>query len=112
MVENEVMIAVPVLPEALSKAINPTLSHLQSIGVRVLIMGSKDVKLDIEKFSNIVEVRIRDRLFGGGVIVDNREVVLLLGEEGKPTIAIWADHVGLVKFAKDYFQYLWDNSKQ
>jgi len=48
-------------------------------------------------------------MFGGGVIVDGKEALLLLGEE-KPTLVIWSDHVGLVKFAKDYFQYLWESS--
>jgi hypothetical protein len=45
-------------------------------------------------------------MFGGGVIVDSKEALLLLGEE-KPTLVIWSDNMGLVKFAKDYFQYQW-----
>ena len=48
--------------------------------------------------------------FGGGVIVDGKEAILFLGEE-KPTLVIWANHVGLVQFAKDYFQHLWNSSK-
>jgi hypothetical protein len=27
----------------------------------------------------------------------------------EPT-AIWAEHVGLARFAKDYFHYLWDDA--
>jgi hypothetical protein len=48
-------------------------------------------------------------MFGGGVIADGREVILLLGQEGDEAIslAIWSDHIGLSKFAKNYFEYLW-----
>jgi len=63
----------------------------------------------IERMMDVAEVRVRDRMFGGGVIVDGKEALLLLGEE-KPTLVIWSDHVGLVKFAKDYFRYLWESS--
>jgi hypothetical protein len=34
--------------------------------------------------------------------------MLLLEEEEEGTaLAIWADHVGLARFAKNYFEYLW-----
>jgi len=56
------------------------------------------------------EVRVREGMFGGGVIVDGREALLLLGEE-KPTLVIWSNHIGLVQFAKDYFQQLWDTAE-
>jgi hypothetical protein len=51
-------------------------------------------------------------MFGGGVISDSEEVVLLLGEEDRATLAIWADHIGLAKFAKDYFEVLWRESTE
>lgn len=49
-------------------------------------------------------------MFGGGVIVDSKEAMLFLGEE-KPTLVIWSNHIGLVKFARDYFQFLWNSSE-
>jgi hypothetical protein len=27
-------------------------------------------------------------------------------------LAIWSDHAGLAKFAKNYFEYLWRDSKK
>jgi hypothetical protein len=44
------------------------------------------------------------------VVVDSREALLFLGED-KPTLVIWSNHMGLVKFARDYFQYLWESAK-
>ena len=51
-------------------------------------------------------------MFGGGVIGDSRQVMILLGEGRSDIgrfepIAIWAEHIGLAGFAKDYFHYLW-----
>lgn len=65
------------------------------------------------KLSKLCEVRVREQMFGGGIIADGREVILLLGQEGEEAIAlaIWSDHVGLSKFAKNYFEYLWSDSK-
>jgi len=109
--KSELMIAAPVITKALARAIAPILTHLQSTGVRIMIMVSKDVKeWNIENIANVLEVRVRNHMFGGGVIVDGKEAILLLGEE-KHSLVIWSDHVGLVKFAKDYFQYLWNSSE-
>jgi hypothetical protein len=51
-------------------------------------------------------------MFGGGVIGDINQVMILLGngrnERGSiEPIAIWANHIGLAGFAKEYFRYLW-----
>ncbi len=108
--KSKLMIAAPTITKALMEAVVPMLIHLQDSGVKILLMTSKDMeKKGIEKIGDVAEVRIRDDMFGGGVIVDGKEALLVLGEK-KPTLVIWSDHVGLVKFAKDYFQYLWVSS--
>jgi hypothetical protein len=61
--------------------------------------------------ASIGELRVRDQMFGGGIIADGKEAILLLGEE-KPSLVIWSNHVGLVRFAREYFQFLWDSSKK
>jgi hypothetical protein len=53
---------------------------------------------------------VRDHMFGGGIIADGKEAMLFLGED-KPTLVIWSNHVGLVGFAREYFQFLWDSSE-
>jgi hypothetical protein len=50
-------------------------------------------------------------MFGGGIIADGKEVILLLGQEEEAVnLAIWSDHVGLAGFAKNYFEFLWEDS--
>ncbi|MDG7048473.1 MAG: TrmB family transcriptional regulator [Nitrososphaerota archaeon] len=58
------------------------------------------------------EVKIRDGMFGGGVIGDLKRVLLLLGrgDSGSPYLAISAEHPGLAIFADSYFKYLWESS--
>jgi len=108
--KNELMIAAPILTEPLIKAAFPMFDRLQNKRVKILFLISKDVKeLGIEEITKIAEVRSREHMFGGGVIVDGKEALLLLGEE-KPSLVIWSNHVGLVKFAKDYFEYLWNTA--
>jgi len=110
--KSELMIAAPTLPKALADAVTPFISHLQSANVKIQIMISRKAKeWDAQKLAEVAEVRIRDNMFGGGAIADGKEAMLFLGED-KPTLIIWSNHLGLVKFAKDYFQYLWNSSEK
>ena len=109
--KSELMVAAPIFPKALADSVLPVLQRLQSSNVKILFMVSKQASAwNLKELESVAEVRVRDQMFGGGVIVDGREAILFLGEE-KPTLVIWANHLGLVQFAKDYFQHLWNSSK-
>jgi HTH-type transcriptional regulator, sugar sensing transcriptional regulator len=69
----------------------------------------------VRAISRVADVRVKDSMFGGGVIGDTSQVMILLGDAksrvGNPEpIAIWANHSGLARFAKEYFQYLWHDA--
>ncbi|MDH5450723.1 MAG: helix-turn-helix transcriptional regulator [Candidatus Bathyarchaeota archaeon] len=105
--KHELMVATPMLTKPLLKAALEMLSHLQHSDTRILFLASRDMEKSVlETVDRISEVRVRDHMFGGGVIADSREALLFLGER-KPDLVIWSNHIGLVKFAKDYFEYLW-----
>lgn len=109
--KTELMIAAPSLPKALAEAMIPILEQLRTSDVNILFMVSKQTKeWNLREISRIAEVCIRDKMFGGGVIVNGKEAILFLREE-KPTLVIWSNHLGLVQFARDYFQYLWDSTE-
>jgi len=111
-VREEVMIAAPQLTRGLIEAVTPTLERTVESGVRILVLLSKGTDPAILRvLSGFAEVRLRDHLFGGGIIADGREAILVLGEENKPSLTIWSDHSGLVKFAKEYFQNLWETAE-
>jgi len=105
---KELMVAAPAFAKDFVDAVVSMLSQLRDSGVNVHVMVTRD--WDIEKIAKVGEFRVREDMFGGGVVVDSREALLFLGED-KPTLVIWSNHMGLVKFARDYFQYLWESAK-
>ena len=107
---RELMIAAPLLTKPLMEAALGMLTHIQRADVKILFLASKEMKKPVlEVVAKVAEVRVRDHMFGGGVITDGTEAMLFLGEK-KPDLVIRSNHVGLVKFAKDYFEYLWQTS--
>jgi sugar-specific transcriptional regulator TrmB len=107
--KKELMVAAPAFAKDFVGAVVSMLSPLRDSGVNVHVIVTRD--WDIEKITKVGEFRAREDMFGGGVVVDGREALLFLGED-KPTLVIWSNHMGLVKFARDYFQYLWSSSEK
>ncbi|MCI0563441.1 MAG: TrmB family transcriptional regulator [Nitrososphaera sp.] len=114
--QHELLVALPQVAENVAKPLQPLLRTLHDKGVRINILASAKINPEIIRaLSRVADVRIKDGLFGGGVIGDSKHVVILLGEgttdnQTIQPVAIWADHAGLAVFAKGYFQYLWDDS--
>jgi len=106
--KKELMVAAPAFAKDFLGDVVSMLSQLRDSGVNVQVMVTRG--WDVEKIAKVGEVRVRGGMFGGGVVADGREALLLLGED-KPTLVIWSNHTGLVKFARDYFQYLWESAK-
>jgi hypothetical protein len=78
--------------------------------LKITILTSDKInKESIVAIKRVAEVKIKKGLFGGGIICDKRYVVILLGpeiasENSSEVIAIWADHIGLAGFARQYFE--------
>jgi len=107
---KEVMIAAPVFAKPILASADVLLSGLKkTVIVKLMAAGKSDDWKSLKKISSLSELRVRDHMFGGGVIADGKEAMLFLGED-KPSLVIWSNHVGLVGFAREYFQFLWDSS--
>ncbi|MBC7127155.1 MAG: helix-turn-helix domain-containing protein [Candidatus Methanosuratincola petrocarbonis] len=109
---KEVDVALPFMPEWASDELYPTLLRLRGKEVALrLLLASQVTSGNIEGISKMFSVRIRDRMFGGGIIVDGNEAILFIASEGSnPSVAIWSNHAGLVQIAKTYFENLWTSS--
>ena len=107
----EIVIAAPEFAKPLIAMAEPLLGSglKKTVSVKLMAAGKKEDWLFLKKYG-LNELRIRDHMFGGGVIADGKEAMLFLGED-KPTLVIWSNHVGLVGFAREYFQFLWDSSE-
>ena len=111
---REILIAVPEIPVQATKILLVTLTHLKERGVKISLMTTRAANTDtLRDFVGIGEVRVRDQMFGGGIVSDSKEVMLVLAGhlEEEAALAIWADHPGLAGFARDYFEYLWTEAE-
>lgn len=109
---TELLVALPPQLLPFTERIEPLMATLKEKGVKSLILTSPDIpKEAAEAFSKYAEIRTRKTMYGGGLVSDSREVVLLLGggDQGSLPLAIWASHHGLASFAKDYFEFLWNS---
>jgi sugar-specific transcriptional regulator TrmB len=107
---REIMIAAPAFARPLIALIESPLNGVKTmVTVKLMAAGKLADWLFLKKVTGITELRFREHMFGGGVIADGKEAMLFLGEE-KPSLVIWSNHVGLVRFAREYFQFLWDSS--
>lgn len=78
--------------------------------VRILL--PRDLIKDVVFFRKLgAELRYRDTLFGGGVIADTREALLILGDESSVDTAIWSTHATLIYLARTYFDKLWETAE-
>jgi sugar-specific transcriptional regulator TrmB len=115
--QRELLIALPQIAQDIAKSLQPMLRTLHDKGIRIVVLVSEGTSTEIIKaISRIADVRIKNNMFGGGVIGDGIQVLILLGEEGNRNgssepIAIWAEHPGLAVYAKDYFNYLWNDAR-
>jgi len=110
---KEILIAVPEIPVQATKILLVTLTHLRERGVKISLMTTRAVNTDtLRDFLGIGEIRVRDQMFGGGIVSDSKEVMLVLAGrvEEAVALAIWADHPGLARFARNYFEYLWNDA--
>ncbi len=105
---KELMVAAPLSAKELMYGGLPLLKHLADSGVNVQVLITKD--WGMEKLVGIKTVKVREHMFGGGIITDCKEALLVLGED-EAALVIWSNHMGLVRFARDYFQYLWETAR-
>jgi len=110
---KEIMIAAPEFARTIITSATLFLDALQKsrVDIRLMVAGKAENWKNLKGLVAISELRARDQMFGGGIIVDGKEAMLFLGEE-TPSLVIWSNHVGLVRFAREYFQFLWDSSEK
>lgn len=114
-VQRELMVALPEIPPELSSTVLPSLEVLRDKKVDIFLLATKDIVNSLGSYiTHVNEVRVREELFGGGVVVDGRETILFLGKDvtEEQDLAILSDHVGLTMIAKIYFEHLWDTSEE
>ncbi len=110
MAGKEIVVAAPEFAKPIIALADPLFNSLKkNISIQFMAAGKKEDWAMLKKYTAINEIRLRDHMFGGGIIVDGEEAMLFLGED-KPSLVIWSAHIGVVGFAREYFQFLWNSS--
>ncbi len=109
---TEIELAIPLkLHPVIEKLIDKVLSA-SSRGVNVKLLIDYAAEELCELIGDKIEVRLREKMFGGGAIIDEREAIIMLELNGGNIIAIWSNHGQLVMLAKIYFNYLWRDAQR
>jgi sugar-specific transcriptional regulator TrmB len=110
--KKELMVAFPLLPTLLIKQVLPTFETQIDHKVKIQLLTTRATEKTLpDVIFALTEVRIRDDMFGGGLVADGHETLLFLSQGAEnESLAIWSDHVGLNMISRGYFKHLWDTS--
>ena len=75
--EVEALFSLPNMPQEVSDMM-PYLSILEAKNIAIRVLVSQKLKLRVSELPRKLEIRKRETLFGGGVVIDGREVLLVL----------------------------------
>ncbi|PSN86327.1 hypothetical protein B9Q02_02755 [Candidatus Marsarchaeota G1 archaeon BE_D] len=109
--EREIEVAIPMLFPGLEEVLAVFKSKLGYSSLKIKILGSPDVVRSLPLYNSYdVEIRLVESMFGGGIVSDKSEAMILLSIEKNP-IAVWAKHSALAEIAHTYFDYIWKSAK-
>lgn len=112
---KQLSVVLPFIPSEIQQILVSTASLIKERrGVVRILLGPQAVGRTAKTLSMLAEVRVREISFGGGVINDISEAVLLLlaTGENRPQIAIYSTHLSLTAIAQTYFNILWEHSEE
>ena len=113
--KKELMVALPLLPSPLLKQVKPAFEIIRDHKLQIQLLTTRETERTLpEALLHLTEVRIRDDMFSGGIVVDGHETLLFLsqGSDSDENLAIWSDHIGLNTISRGYFKYLWETSNK
>lgn len=81
-------------------------------GIRVRILTSSITDTLKEMIPEKLEIRTRERVFGAGLVVDQRYTLIMLagGEENNESLGIYSSHNVFAAMSLSYFSNLWRES--
>ncbi len=102
--------------KTMERAIRESIEDLKiavARGINLKLILPKNIENPFPK--NLLEERVsyRKRLFGGGIVVDSRKVLIVLPKTQlvRQTIGILSSHIVLAQIAEEYYEYIWKESE-
>ncbi|RLF25072.1 MAG: hypothetical protein DRN15_00310 [Thermoprotei archaeon] len=112
---KEALIALPPLSEDSRRKLLETLIRRVPEEVRVRMLIRKEEIDDIvslrHSMKGMIEIRVKDKMFGGGSVSDMDEVVIVIKCNDGRYLAIESSNEYLVDIARTYYGFLWSEAK-
>ncbi len=110
--EKEIDIALPMIPPRFDEISAFIKNKIEFAPIRLRLLISSSFKSELVSMINLpdAEIHVVDKMFGGGIICDKSETLILMSVERSP-MAIWTKHSALAEIAATYFDYVWANAK-
>jgi len=102
--KNEILINVPDV-SVFDEKIFEGLKKAHQRGVKIKIAVEK--KADVEKFREVGMLRMREKIYGTDMVVDEREVLVA---PSFPIAAAWIDNAEMAVHVKDFLNLVWKDS--
>lgn len=111
--KKQVLMAVSNIPYEQFKELISILRELRGeCDIRLLVSQNYDIKRFRKDIGNAgIELKVKDEMFGNGLIVDERETVIVVKDSCGEYVGIVAKHKHLVDIARTYYEFLWGKAK-
>jgi sugar-specific transcriptional regulator TrmB len=110
--KEEVLLSLPSF-DLSAEDVDIVVERVLGVKAKVRILTSSITDTIKELIPRQFEVRTRDRVFGAGLVVDQRDTLIMLAgrERGNEFLGIYSSHAVFAAMAAAYFESLWKDSK-
>ncbi|MBN2229531.1 MAG: TrmB family transcriptional regulator [Candidatus Thorarchaeota archaeon] len=109
--KEEVLLSLPSFDFS-AEDVDAIVERVLGVKAKVRILTSSIADTLKELIPRQFEVRTRDRVFGAGLVVDQRDTLIMLagGEQSDEFLGIYSSHAIFAAMSSSYFESLWKDS--
>jgi sugar-specific transcriptional regulator TrmB len=110
--KEEVLLSLPSF-DLSAEDVDAVVERVLGVKARVRILTSSITDTLKDLIPSKFEVRTRDRVFGAGLVVDQRDTLIMLpgGEQSNEFLGIYSSHAIFAAMSSSYFESLWKDSR-
>lgn len=109
--KQEVLLSLPSF-DLSAEDVDTVVERVLFVKAKVRILTSSFTEALKELIPDKFEVRTRERVFGAGLVVDQKDTLIMLagGEESDEFLGIYSSHAIFAAMSSSYFESLWKDS--
>jgi sugar-specific transcriptional regulator TrmB len=109
--KEEVLLSLPAF-DLSAEDVDTVVERVLGVKAKVRILTSSITDTLKDLIPHQFEVRTRERVFGAGLVVDQRDTLIMLagGQNGDEFLGIYSSHAIFAAMSSSYFESLWKDS--